>query len=145
MLSGDLFDLVDNIARAVRANVQGASGRAFGGMQLILCGDFLQLPPVSKSGPVPYCFDSAAWSSAGLDKGMCILQEVHRQSSDPLFVTMLNELRRGVCSGTTLAALSKCHVKKKKIIEDGILPTRLYCTNFNGKLFPPRMTISSIL
>ena len=41
MLSSDLFELLDAIAKNVRANTQ-----PFGGMQLIVCGDFSQLPPV---------------------------------------------------------------------------------------------------
>lgn len=132
MLSPDLFDLVDAISKAVRcsANVEGASGRPFGGLQLIICGDFLQLPPVSKSNPnPPYCFESKLWAAAGLDRGTCILQTAHRQLSDPVFTGILNELRRGVCSTQALGELARCHVKKKPKIEDGIVPTRLYCTN----------------
>jgi ATP-dependent exoDNAse (exonuclease V) alpha subunit len=40
MLSAELFDLLDFIGKSVRQ-----SDRPFGGLQLILCGDFLQLPP----------------------------------------------------------------------------------------------------
>jgi ATP-dependent DNA helicase PIF1 len=36
----ELFDKIDYIARRIR-NTE----RAFGGIQLIICGDFLQLPP----------------------------------------------------------------------------------------------------
>lgn len=41
-LSDDLFDKLDEIGRHVRGN-----SRSFGGIQLVLCGDFYQLPPVS--------------------------------------------------------------------------------------------------
>jgi len=40
-LSDDLFDKIDEIGRHVRGN-----GQPFGGVQLVLCGDFYQLPPV---------------------------------------------------------------------------------------------------
>jgi ATP-dependent DNA helicase PIF1 len=40
MTDGHLFDKIDYIARRIR-NTE----RAFGGIQLIICGDFLQLPP----------------------------------------------------------------------------------------------------
>ena len=39
------------VARAVRKN-----DRPFGGIQLVLCGDFLQLPPVQKDKEVKFCF-----------------------------------------------------------------------------------------
>lgn len=45
MVSGEYFDKLEAIARAVRRNK-----KPFGGIQLVLCGDFLQLPPVSKDG-----------------------------------------------------------------------------------------------
>ena len=41
MLDPDLFDKLENIARIIRKN-----SIAFGGIQLILSGDFLQLPCV---------------------------------------------------------------------------------------------------
>lgn len=43
MLSGDLFEKLEFIARSIRKNAL-----PFGGIQIILCGDFFQLPPVSK-------------------------------------------------------------------------------------------------
>ena len=52
MVEGDYFDKLDAVAKAVRKNK-----RPFGGIQLILCGDFLQLPPVSKGREKKnYCF-----------------------------------------------------------------------------------------
>lgn len=37
--------------------------RPFGGMQIILCGDFFQLPPVGLGNKNHFCFDSAVWQS----------------------------------------------------------------------------------
>lgn len=45
MVDADLFDKLEAVARAVRKNQQ-----VFGGIQLVMCGDFFQLPPVSKDG-----------------------------------------------------------------------------------------------
>ena len=41
MLDAALFDSLDAIARATKKD-----NRPFGGIQILLCGDFLQLPPV---------------------------------------------------------------------------------------------------
>ena len=52
MISAEFFDKLEAVARAVRKNK-----RPFGGIQLVLCGDFLQLPPVTKDGAKrQYCF-----------------------------------------------------------------------------------------
>ena len=52
MIDADYFDKIEAVARAVRR-----SKAPFGGIQLVLCGDFLQLPPVSKPGETKkHCF-----------------------------------------------------------------------------------------
>ena len=51
MVDADYFDKLDAVAKAVRK-----SKKPFGGIQLVLCGDFLQLPPVAKDGKKKYCF-----------------------------------------------------------------------------------------
>ena len=45
MLSKDLFEKLDHIGRVIR---RGRSHLAFGGIQLVLCGDFFQLQPVGQ-------------------------------------------------------------------------------------------------
>ena len=60
MVDGDLFDKLESIARAVRNN-----GRPFGGIQLIITGDFFQLPPVPDYGRVSkFSFDAATWNTS---------------------------------------------------------------------------------
>lgn len=63
MVDGDLFDKLEAIARSMRNN-----GRPFGGIQLVITGDFFQLPPVpeydNKSRGVKFAFDAGTWSTA---------------------------------------------------------------------------------
>jgi ATP-dependent DNA helicase PIF1 len=40
MIDAEFFDKLNYIAKSIRGNTQ-----PFGGIQLILCGDFMQLPP----------------------------------------------------------------------------------------------------
>jgi ATP-dependent DNA helicase PIF1 len=47
MLSGELFDALDEKLRSIR----GKKDVAFGGVQLIVCGDFFQLPPIVTNVP----------------------------------------------------------------------------------------------
>ena len=63
MVDGDLFDKLEGVARVMRNN-----GRPFGGIQLVITGDFFQLPPVpdydSKARGVKFAFDAGTWSTA---------------------------------------------------------------------------------
>ncbi|KAH8273738.1 hypothetical protein KR018_011633 [Drosophila ironensis] len=126
MVDGQYFEKIEAVARHIRRN-----DRPFGGIQLILCGDFLQLPPVVKTdfgAAAPqqrFCFQSSVWETC--IQGVYELKQVHRQS-DPEFVKILNHLRIGhVNEGITtrLAATSK-----QKIEGNGILATQL-CSHTN--------------
>lgn len=60
MVDGDLFDKLESIARIIRNN-----GRPFGGIQLVITGDFFQLPPVPDHGKVAkFSFDAATWNTS---------------------------------------------------------------------------------
>ena len=60
MVDGDLFDKLEGIARTIRNN-----GRPFGGIQLVITGDFFQLPPVPDPGKVAkFAFDAATWNTS---------------------------------------------------------------------------------
>jgi len=121
MLDGQLFSNLEAIGRAVRG-----SPRPFGGLQLVFCGDFYQLPPVSV-GWAGFAFQSPTWAACGV--ATHALHEIVRQQGDAPFISLLNEVRLGLCTAATTAALAECHVRVKPLATDGILPTRLYCTN----------------
>eukprot|EP01033_Poteriospumella_lacustris_P004299 gene4299-3069_t len=96
MLSAELFDKLDVIGRRVRNNIN-----PFGGLQIIVCGDFFQLPPVGLGKTVKFCFEAQAWKSLfeeGRDDGMIILDKVFRQKDDTTFLNLLNEMREGQIS-----------------------------------------------
>ena len=60
MVDGDLFDKLESIARSIRGNA-----RPFGGMQLVITGDFFQLPPVPDFGKVAkFAFDAHTWKTS---------------------------------------------------------------------------------
>ena len=61
MLDSGLMDALDLIGRTAR----GVPQLPFGGLQLVLCGDFFQLPPVSLGDyGAGFAFESAAWTKA---------------------------------------------------------------------------------
>lgn len=124
MLDGVLFEALDTIGRVVRSQPL----LPFGGLQLVLCGDFCQLPPVSlrHNG---FAFQAPAWTNAGIQT--VELRTIVRQSGDVGFIDLLRQVRVGSCPAAVTVALSACHVSRKARPADGIVPTKLYCTNKN--------------
>lgn len=83
---------MEAVARSIRGN-----DKPFGGIQLVLCGDFLQLPPVSTKGAKKsFCFQSSAWDTC-IDTNIELF-EVKRQN-DPLFIEILQNIRIGRYEG----------------------------------------------
>lgn len=85
MLDGATLDLVNQTLQELRENPL-----PFGGMQVILVGDFFQLPPVERNAL--FAFESEAWKQ--LQPIVCYLSEQHRQE-DPHFLDMLDAIRTG--------------------------------------------------
>lgn len=128
MLEPTLFESLEYIAREVRQN----RSQGFGGMQVLLCGDFLQLPPVEsdrEKRATTFCFETQAWKRCGFDQGTIILCQAVRQSGDAHFVQLLNEVRAGRFTQNVADACNSCHVSRKPVPQDLIVPTKLYCTN----------------
>ena len=116
MIEAEFFDKLEAVARAVRDD-----DRPFGGIQLVLCGDFLQLPPPGSAGR--FCFQARCWTRC-FNKSDCVeLSQVFRQT-DSEFVTLLNKLRRGTCTDAMAAQLRASSGDAWP--DDGILPTRLH-------------------
>lgn len=101
MLSGPVLDMVDTVLRSMRR-----SDVAFGGIQVVLCGDFFQLPPISKAEGKPrFAFTAKVW--AEMDIHVCYLTEQFRHE-DLLLRDLLNALRSGAISPQLREILTKC-------------------------------------
>jgi ATP-dependent exoDNAse (exonuclease V) alpha subunit len=99
MLPGRILEFVDYVCREVRGDA-----RPFGGIQVIAVGDFLQLPPVAKTGRYDWAFQSPVWEA--LDFANVTLRKVHRQD-EPEFVQILNDFRNGMISKGSAEILKK--------------------------------------
>ena len=96
MVRADIFNALEI---SLRVN-GGAPDRPFGGKQIIVVGDFLQLPPVITDEAVNtvlhkrfggiYAFNTEAWKQACFCN--IYLSQVHRQS-DPLWIAYLEKIR----------------------------------------------------
>ncbi len=93
------LDMVDELLRAFKGNEQ-----PFGGIQVVLCGDFFQLPPVSRKGePVSkFIYHSKVWRTAKFK--ICYLEEQHRQTDDAS-LRILNDIRNNEVNEDTFELL----------------------------------------
>ncbi|MFZ2500543.1 MAG: AAA family ATPase [Minisyncoccia bacterium] len=87
MLSAATFEMADSICREVRRIDQ-----PFGGLSVILVGDFFQLPPISRGGGVKFAYASPVWRD--LNPITCYLTEQYRQD-DSAFLDVLGAIRSG--------------------------------------------------
>jgi ATP-dependent exoDNAse (exonuclease V) alpha subunit len=110
MMSAWLLDMVDHVCRNLRNNPT-----PFGGLQVVLSGDFFQLPPVTRGSragtlvdplteqlrrtyfdagknPDGFVTQSFAWDQMNVQ--VCYLTEQHRQDDGQL-LTVLTDIREG--------------------------------------------------
>ncbi|KAK6207499.1 DNA repair and recombination protein pif1 [Colletotrichum tabaci] len=123
MVDGELFDKLSSIGRTIRNN-----GKPWGGIQLVITGDFFQLPPVpdgDKSRESKFAFEAATWNTA-IDHTIGLTQ-VFRQR-DPVFANMLNEMRLGKISEETVQAFRK--LTRPIVSDDGLEVTELFPTRY---------------
>ena len=96
MLSAKTINLLDDIARSIRK-----TDLPFGGIQVVLVGDFYQLPPIGNPrDPLTsaFCFESERWGS--LIDDVIELSTCFRHV-DSLYAKIMNEIRVGVLSKTS--------------------------------------------
>lgn len=117
MLSPELFEKIEQLARIIKGN-----DKPFGGIQLVLSGDFLQLPVVKNTR---FCFESDVWGKC-IDKIFCFTDIIRQDNLN--FKTCLNEVRLGKVSDLSLKLLKSC-VNKDLSNDKGIIPTRIYAVN----------------
>jgi energy-coupling factor transporter ATP-binding protein EcfA2 len=115
MGGADFFDKLNYVAKKVRRN-----SKPFGGIQMIVSGDFLQLPPIKD---LKQTYESIVWTQCF--QTSILLTKVFRQEGDPEFGLLLEHMRKGELS----------EEEEKKLIDaadhelpaiNGVIPTRLH-------------------
>lgn len=115
MLAPQTLQMIDAICRGVRDN-----SKSFGGLQVVLVGDFFQLPPINKNfadessqenlfdeEKYRFVYDSPIWNQTKFTT--CYITEQHRQDDSDL-VSILTKIRNN-----SFDELSLSHIKKRKI------------------------------
>jgi ATP-dependent DNA helicase PIF1 len=125
MMTAELLDKFDKIARIVRKD----PGKPFGGIQLILTGDFFQLPPIiedAHTADVPVelskrlCFE---WDEFPYYFKVIEFNQNFRQQSDLKYQQILNRIRLGECLNSDVMELEKRMIE---VPEGLIKPTKLH-------------------
>jgi ATP-dependent DNA helicase PIF1 len=124
------MQVLDAMAKRTRGN-----DLPMGGIQLILCGDFYQLPPVNKHTPAPthtsmsaytqlltqahtqthtqssprYCFQSHVWSTLVCPQHSYVLTHIFRQHTDHVFAHILSRVRTGTLTHEDGVCLQTCY------------------------------------
>jgi ATP-dependent exoDNAse (exonuclease V) alpha subunit len=119
MLDCDLFEKISDYLSIVRENA-----KPFGNLQVLVLGDFCQLPPVCIGKVKSYCFKSAIWDSLKFTN--VILTELVRQKDDLLMQTILEKVRWGQCDDFTLAQIKGLEMDASK---SAVRPTMLFSKN----------------
>jgi len=116
MMTPEIFEKLDRIGKILRH-----SQKPFGGIQLLLSGDFCQLRPVKSDS---FCFESEKWNETL--NNTFYFQKIMRQK-DPAFQQCLMEVRLGELSEETIQIL-KNRISNKLENTNGVIPTILYST-----------------
>lgn len=127
MLHAKQLNLVSQVLKHIRK-----SDKAFGGIQVVVAGDFFQLPPIGSKGESnreKFAFMSEAWLDAKFH--ICYLSEQHRQVSEAAnggldLDDILNQIRRQEVTFEAIAALEATYDQSVDIKR-----TRLYTHNLN--------------
>lgn len=101
MISKQVFDTINNVCR------MKVSTLPFGGIQILFCGDFLQLPPVanpSYGDDGKYCFESEHFDRTFPHR--VVLTDVIRQT-EGAFINVINEVSKGALSQESDNFISK--------------------------------------
>jgi len=121
MLHDFRLDMVEEITRKVRE-----VDEPFGGLQVVLSGDFFQLPPINRSDAREGSFvtSSNVWATDHF--AVCYLLQQYRQADDDAYAEILNGIRAGFLSGRQLAALQ---ARTGSFVDPFAAKTKLLTTN----------------
>ena len=132
MLRADTLDMVDAVCREIKQNSE-----PFGGIQVILVGDFFQLPPIFKKETIEkqsaliaekkahFAYESNAWKR--LKPVVCCISEQHRQD-DKAFLELLSAIRSDSVEEEHYEYMKERFIEKTEIPEN---TTKLYSHNLN--------------
>ena len=141
MLSPETLQIIDMVCREIKKN-----NLPFGGIQVVLVGDFFQLPPVVKKNynefsqeslfneeQAKFCYDSSIWRQGEFIT--CYLTEQHRQD-DGEFLQLLSKIRNNNFDAASLKLIQR---RKTDLIKVPQHAPKLYSHNIDVDTINDRM------
>lgn len=134
MVSAAFMDTMNQLIQKARSNTE-----PFGGLTVLLCGDFFQLPPVVEGGdrghqPV-FAFESQVWDQLLLKT--VHMSQVYRQQDDQ-FVQLLHRMRRAALSSEDMGLLRSMvgtvAANHEANVSAGVVPTSLFARNSEAEV-----------
>jgi ATP-dependent DNA helicase PIF1 len=123
MLTPRTFRMIYRLTQIVRKN-----NSPFGGIQVILSGDFCQLGPILEQHilhhSLEYCFETPEWDASNIQ--IVHFKKIHRQS-DIVFIETLQKIRMGISDQDTTSVLIN-RFRKELDNPYGIEPVQLFPT-----------------
>lgn len=126
MVTPKLFTLMDSRLRKLKNN-----DAPFGGVQMILLGDFVQLPPIpdredrSLGFDFKHCFDTVNWEDT--DISLCFMDKMRRSDGDVELQEVLKEMSVNALSDDSIESIQqRCG---ESMIEENKSYSKLYTTN----------------
>ena len=122
MISPIIFSVMDKVLQIAKKN-----DKSFGGIQIILSGDFFQLPPISRTKDEKrFAWQSPSWKEADLKT--CYLTKKYRQNQENSISKVLDNIREGVISQEAKDILDS---RVGKSLDIDFSPTKLYTHNID--------------
>lgn len=115
MVSGAFVEKVNFIGQQIRQNA-----KPFGGIQVVFCGDFLQLPPVTRKTE-GFAFQAPSWKNF-IDVSYRLNKNFRQKGN--VFLTLLNGVREGKIDANGIAVLKK-RISNRPVAGD-IVETQLF-------------------
>ncbi|XP_065662429.1 ATP-dependent DNA helicase pif1-like [Hydra vulgaris] len=119
MLKGETLEIVHLLLQHAKSNQD-----LFGGVRVLLAGDFFQLPPIYKNEQIKLLFEHPFWKSAQFVTVQ--LTENYRQQNDNEFQQCLTDIREGDISRKTLNYLES-RAQEEDTLKNNYL--RVFFTN----------------
>lgn len=129
MVSAQLLDLLDSICRIERR----CPNSPFGGLQIMMVGDFAQLGPIAHKDTSPlYAFESKVWREMGLHKPTHYVElSTPQRHPDPAFAQFMAKIRLGTIDEHVVSTLKElslplfsrgdgCYVTDKAVVLESL-------------------------
>lgn len=139
MMSAEMFEMIEGMLRG-GLGFRSKQDQPAGGIQLIVCGDFFQLPPICKVNfkaattakaseftNFGYAFQAPSWRTCFAEADHVFLTRIFRQS-DVTFSTTLNDIRTGNDAMAAMTRLVKT-CSRPVTCAEGIKPTQVFARN----------------